>query len=178
MVIATLRPGLIKSAVLNDVGPYLSATALARIASYGSLEAGPYDTWDEAATYARGINSVAFPHFELADWLIFAKRLFQQGADGKIRLAYDNAIFDVFKAAPANAAPFDMSIPYGALSAGRKILLIRGAISALLQSTDADRMQAMSGDFTRIEVPGIGHAPMLTEPEARSAVLEFLAAQD
>jgi pimeloyl-ACP methyl ester carboxylesterase len=163
--------------VLNDVGPYLSATALARIASYGSLEAGPYDTWDEAAAYARSINGVAFPQYQLSDWLIFAKRLFQQGPDGKIRLAYDNAIFDLFKTMPANAGPFDMSGPYTALAAGRKILLIRGAISALLQEADAERMQALSGDFTRVDIAGIGHAPMLSETEAKTAILAFLATQ-
>ena len=178
MVIATLRPTLIKSAVLNDVGPYLQALALARIASYGSLQAGPYDRWDEAATFAKGLNGVAFPHYQLSDWLAFARRLFQQGDDGKIRLAYDNAIFDIYKTLPTPTPPFDMSVPYGALASGRKILLIRGAISALLSSSDADRMQAMSPDFTRVEIPGIGHAPMLTEPEARTAILDFLAAQD
>ena len=29
-----------------------------------------------------------------------------------------------------------------------------------------------------VEVPGVGHAPMLDEPEARAAIFEFLAEVD
>jgi pimeloyl-ACP methyl ester carboxylesterase len=177
MVLATLRPTLIRSSVLNDVGPYLQAPALARIANYGGIAAGPYDTWAEATAYAKKLNGVAFPHNSDADWMAFAKRLFQQGADGKIRLAYDPAIFDIFKTVGANAPAFDMSVQYSALAAGRKITLVRGAISELLASSDADRMQALSGNFTRVEIADIGHAPMLSEPDAKAAIEAHLSDQ-
>jgi pimeloyl-ACP methyl ester carboxylesterase len=177
MVLATLKPALIRSSVLNDVGPYLQTAALVRIGSYGSIAAGPYDAWAEAADYAKKLNGASFAHYDDADWLAFARRLFRQGDDGKIRLAYDPAIFDAFK--NANMAPpvFDMSVQYSALAMGRKITLVRGAVSELLSSSDGDRMQALSGNFTRVEIPGIGHAPMLSEPDAKAAIEAHLSDQ-
>ncbi|PTT77719.1 alpha/beta hydrolase, partial [Pseudomonas sp. HMWF010] len=36
------------------------------------------------------------------------------------------------------------------------------------------RMQAAAPDMAVVEVPGVGHAPMLTEPEAWAAIIQLL----
>ena len=33
----------------------------------------------------------------------------------------------------------------------------------------------LGAEVVKVEVPGVGHAPMLDEPEARAAIFEFLA---
>ena len=60
------------------------------------------------------------------------------------------------------------------LARQRPTLLIRGATSDLLGADIAQRMRKAAPDMRYAEVPGVGHAPMLDEAEARAAIFEFL----
>jgi pimeloyl-ACP methyl ester carboxylesterase len=53
-------------------------------------------------------------------------------------------------------------------------LLIRGAISDVISSEIADRMQLQAPGMKRVEVPNVGHAPMLNERAAVDAIDKFL----
>lgn len=55
------------------------------------------------------------------------------------------------------------------------LLVVRGAKSDLLTADTAIRMKKEVPDLTLATVPGIGHAPELREPEAVTAIDEFLA---
>ena len=173
MVLASIRPEAITATVLNDVGPELSPVGLARIGGYvgaGSAFAG----WDEAAAYAKAINGAAFPGHTDADWAVFARRLFDETPDGTLVLAYDPDIAAPFKAADPDAPAADMTPLFRALAACGPVLLVRGAISDLIDPPIVARMLAAAPDMVYAEVPGVGHAPMLTEPEAWSAIAAFL----
>jgi len=52
---------------------------------------------------------------------------------------------------------------------------VRGGVSDLLSADIAARMRKAAPDMAYVEVPQIGHAPMLDEPEAKAAIFEFLA---
>ena len=55
------------------------------------------------------------------------------------------------------------------------ILLVRGGISDILPADTAAQMEARhSGWFRRVNVPYVGHAPILDEPEVLSAIRDFL----
>ena len=55
------------------------------------------------------------------------------------------------------------------------VLLIKGELSDLLATETASEMaERHSGPFAFIEVPNRGHAPMLDEIEAVTAIKEFL----
>ncbi len=54
------------------------------------------------------------------------------------------------------------------------MLLVRGATSDLLGADIAARMRKAAPKMAYAEVTGVGHAPMLDEPEARAAIFEFL----
>ncbi|AAK25596.1 conserved hypothetical protein [Caulobacter vibrioides CB15] len=183
MVLTSLQPEAIAGAVLNDVGPELSPVGLARIAGYTGL-ASRFATWDEAVAYARAINAAAFPGFGAQDWDVFARRLFDQEGDGFV-LAYDPDISAPIKAAAQAAAktqaeggqalaPPDMYPLFRALAKNRPLLLVRGAISDLIDIDIAERMRATAPEMAYAEVPGVGHAPMLIEPEAWSAIEKLL----
>jgi pimeloyl-ACP methyl ester carboxylesterase len=172
MVLSTLRPALIKAAVLNDVGPVLSARGLTRIAGYAGKNRSEIKSWHEAADYARLHNEVAFPDYGHKDWMAFARRLFREGDDG-LRLAYDPAI-TIPVSAPTSPAVYDMMPLYMSLSTGRPLLLVRGALSDLIEDHEVKVMQGISPDLKRVDVEGVGHAPMLTEASSKAAVLEFL----
>ena len=51
---------------------------------------------------------------------------------------------------------------------------MRGGISDLIDPAIAERMRAAAPDMAYAEVPGVGHAPMLTEPEAWAAIQALL----
>ena len=55
---------------------------------------------------------------------------------------------------------------------------MRGATSDLLSADIAARMRKAAPAMAYVEVPGVGHAPMLDEPEARAAIFAFLAEVD
>jgi pimeloyl-ACP methyl ester carboxylesterase len=178
LVLAAFKPEAIAAAVLNDVGPELSPVGLARIAGYAG-GATRFETWPDAVAYARSINAAAFPDYGDADWDVFARRLFDE-TDGGFVLAYDPDIAAPIKAAAAagaeggSALAPDMYPLFRALTKDRQVLLVRGGISDLVDPPIVERMCAAAPDMAVVEVPGVGHAPMLTEPEAWSAISDLL----
>ncbi|WP_312785114.1 alpha/beta hydrolase [Brevundimonas sp.] len=174
MALTAIRPRAVAAAVLNDIGPEVAAEGLARIAAYTGRKV-EIITWADAAAYARDINAVAFPHYGDADWEAFARRIFRQDADGRPALNYDPDISVPIKAAGASALVPDLWPAFTALTDGRPTLLVRGGTSDLLSADIAVRMREAAPGMAYVEVPGIGHAPMLDEPEARAGILTFLA---
>lgn len=174
MTLAAIKPQAVASAVLNDIGPEVAPEGLARIAEYTGRKIEIRD-WADAAAYARDINAVAFPLHDDADWDAFARRIFREGENGLPVLNYDPDISVPIKAAGAAALVPDLWPAFTALAGGRPSLLVRGGISDLLSADIAGRMRAAAPDMAYVEVPGIGHAPMLDEPEARAGILDFLA---
>jgi pimeloyl-ACP methyl ester carboxylesterase len=172
MALATVAAELVAGAVLNDIGPEISAIGLARIAGYTGT-AVTIETWDQAIDYARKINAAAFPDNTPHDWAAFARRMFREQG-GKPILDYDPDISAPLKATPANASPPDMWPLFERL-AQRPLLLVRGGLSDLLDASTSDRMREIAPAMRFAQVEGVGHAPMLTEPEARSAIESFLA---
>jgi len=175
MVLATMAPDRIAATVLNDVGPRLNAAGLARIATYvGRTQ--PASSWAEAAEAVRAVNGHAYPE-RLDDqqfWLAFARRTFRAREDGLLETDYDPHIALAFADFDADAPPPDLSPLFAAL-AQKPMLSIRGGLSDLFGEATVETMRALKPDLQTVTVPNIGHAPMLDEPEAWDAVLDFLA---
>ena len=55
------------------------------------------------------------------------------------------------------------------------VLLVRGGNSDLLSVEIDQRKVTEMQDCRMVEVPGVGHAPTLMEPEAFGPVMEFFA---
>jgi pimeloyl-ACP methyl ester carboxylesterase len=175
MALASVAPELVSGVALNDIGPEIAPQGLARIGGYvggGEAVAG----WTQAAAYARAVNGVAFPAYGEADWLRFARRLFSE-KDGRLVLDYDPAIAQAFAAPRGQPAP-DLWPLFDALAQGRPLLLVRGALSDLMTAEISQRMQARASHMSVCAVDGVGHAPMLSEPQAATALADFLRAVD
>jgi pimeloyl-ACP methyl ester carboxylesterase len=169
MELAAVAPDLIAGAIINDVGPVLAAEGLARIGSYvGS--APVFDSWDEARDYLQRQNESALPHYRAEDWDGMARRMFRDAGD-KVAADYDPAIAAAFGTGPLPADPWDR---WHGLARGRPLLLLRGGLSDLLAAGDATRMITEHAGARLREVPNVGHAPMLDEPEALAAIGQFL----
>ncbi len=172
LLLAAAAPELVAAAVLNDIGPEIAPEGLARIAAYTGEPVSVGD-WREAAAYAARINGAAFPAYGSSDWEVFARRLFRQGQDGRPVLDYDPAIAAPMKTPQPQPGP-DLWPLFDHLAKDRQLLLVRGALSDLLATTTRDQMQARAPHMRQAEVPGVGHAPMLSEPEAAGAIQAFL----
>lgn len=173
MALAAIRSKVIAGAIINDVGPEVAKEGLARIAAYSGQ---PVDTptWADAAAYAKKINAVAFPHYKAKDWDAFARRIFTEGTEGAPILNYDPDIAVPIRAAGAKALVPNLWPMFGKLTKGRPVLLVRGAASDLLSEEIAAKMRKRAPRMDFVEVPNVGHAPMLDEPEARAAIFPFL----
>lgn len=172
MTLMAIRPGAIAAAILNDVGPAVAPEGIARILSYAGKKAAIND-WNDAANYVRNTQGIAFPDFEDEDWHRFAQRTFRQGPAGP-ELDYDPAIASPLSKPPSRLAPWIAGFLFRRLARKRPTLLIRGGISDLISSDIADRMQLQAPGMKRVDVPNVGHAPMLSEPVAVDAIDKFL----
>lgn len=177
MALTALKPKAVVAAILNDIGPEVAPEGLARIAAYSGqpVEIG---SWADAAAYARRINEVAFPHYSDADWDAFARRIFREQPDGEIGLDYDPDISVPIRAAGAKALVPNLWPFFRRLAKKKPTLLVRGGSSDLLSAAIAEKMKKAAPAMVYVEVPGVGHAPMLDEPEAKAAIFEFLAEVD
>jgi pimeloyl-ACP methyl ester carboxylesterase len=178
LVIAALAPDRIVASVLNDVGPKLSLEGLSRIAGYvGRVQA--VDSWEEAAGAVRAVNGSAFPEHldDDAFWLAFARRTFRERDDGKLEFDYDPHIALAFADFDEDAPAPDLTPLFDALAA-KPMLSVRGAISDLFSEEAVAFMLARKPDLAAVTIENIGHAPMLDEPEAWDALLDFLAKVD
>lgn len=176
-VVAALAPERVAAAVLNDVGPRLEVSGLERIRSYvGRTQ--PVAGWGEAAEAIRSIAGDVYPSRIDDDefWLIFARRTFREREDGRVETDYDPSIALAF-ADPATALPPDMTPLFRALAA-KPVLSIHGMLSDILTPEIVAEMRAIMPGLDTADVEAVGHAPMLDEPEAWDALLNFLAKID
>ena len=174
MVMGAQEPARIAGIVLNDVGAEVNVAGLARIGGYVGTDE-PMADWSEAVERCREINASALDGMTDRDWLDFARRTCRELADGRIEFAYDPAISQgVGRDDPATVPP-DLWPLWEALT-DIPVLVIRGQNSDILLPETVSRMgQKHAGSFQSIEIPGRGHAPILDEALAVSAIEDFLA---
>jgi pimeloyl-ACP methyl ester carboxylesterase len=177
MTLAMRRIGLVAAAVLNDVGPALSGRGLQRIAGYAG-SADPVASWSDAAAYMRGINQVAFPANTDDDWDKWARRAFTETAPGRLGMRYDPGIGIAIREGKIKTSSIMARFAFRRLAHKRPTLLIRGALSDLVEPQQAALMRAAAPMMAYAEVPDVGHAPMLNEPQALAALREFLGRVD
>lgn len=174
MVVGALAPNRIAAAVLNDIGPRLNTSGLSRIGAYVG-RTPPLENWEQAIDAVRALGGSAYPTRadDGAFWEAFTRRTFRAREDGKIVTDYDSNIALAFTD-PETSTPVDLTPLFQALAA-KPMLSLRGALSDLLSPEIVAYMKSLKPDLEAVEVPDVGHAPMLDEPQAWDALLDFLA---
>jgi pimeloyl-ACP methyl ester carboxylesterase len=173
MVLAATLPARVQGIVLNDIGPEVPAAGLARLRqSLGSV-AG-VRTWNDAAAQARRVNGLAFPDYDEAEWLAFARRTYRQDASGTPVLAYDPAILAGLNQQDDPGAVAPTLWPIWSQLRTIPTLAIRGELSDILSAEILARMAASHPRLMTLTIPRRGHAPMLDEPAAVTAIDTFL----
>ena len=165
----------IAGALLNDVGPVLEAAGLTQIKTYVGRNAS-FPTWLHAARAIAESQRQAFPLFAIEDWLAMAKRICRLTHNGRVVFDYDMKVAEPLRV-PGGESGFDMWPAFESLS-GIPATLLRGARSDLLSAATAAEMERRVAGLEVATVPDIGHAPILTEPEAIAAIDRLLARVD
>ncbi|WP_313219057.1 alpha/beta hydrolase [Stenotrophomonas sp.] len=173
LTLASRAPGLVAAAVLNDAGPKVPREALARIGTYAGKPVPPMDL-DQATAYVASIGKAAFPRFTADDWQAMATRTFRPRDDGLLELDYDPAVIRTTRPWVLWLLRPVLWRAVRRLTARVPVLVVRGALSDILPAEVARQMAATSPTARLVEVPDVGHAPTLSEPEARDAILALL----
>ena len=174
MLVAGIQPERIAGAILNDIGPDLDRAGLDRIKSYVG-KPKRFKDWAQAADYVVEVNRGLPASYGPDDWVRAAKRICRDDGDGVV-LDYDMAIAEPFNRPekPEGGVAFDMWPLYRRLGQ-TPLLIVRGESSDLLARETAKAMLDAAPGAQLVTVPGVGHAPELTEPAAVAAIDDFLA---
>jgi len=163
--------GVLRGAVINDVGPEIESAGLQRIRGYvGRGSSCP--TWLHAARTVADAHRDIYPGWELDDWLGMAKRLYRVTSAGRIVLDYDLRIAEPFRVLATAEGP-DMWEALGGLAAV-PVLVVRGGRSDVLSADVAARMIERLPQGELVTVPEVGHAPTLSEPAAAAGIARLL----
>ncbi|MDA0369174.1 MAG: alpha/beta hydrolase [Proteobacteria bacterium] len=170
MHIAGYKPDLLAGSVMNDVGPVIGEAGRLRLHD-NMGKPMVFDSFEDAAQAQKERAEVGFA-FTDAEWLLRVHRIYAQDPDGKVKANMDPMYGRVFrerKRLPDYWHFFEnmKAIP---------VLAIRGAVSDILDQATLDEMKRRKPDLKTTIVPGRGHCPMLTEPQALAAIDSFLAA--
>lgn len=173
MGLASMKDSPVKKLVLNDVGPSLNPSALARIGDYVGKDVR-FATFDEAARYIKDISLPFGPHSD-DEWRKLAADALKQDNEGKWILHYDPALSVPIKATTPELlqrAEAMLWFAYDAITC--PTLLVRGAESDLLKPEVAQAMTARGPKPKLVEIPGVGHAPTFLHADQIAHVRDFL----
>ena len=161
-------PDRVERTVLNDIGPEVDPRGGSRIAS---------SSRDAVTTFA-AIEEVMAWHCENRVGFAAMSDAQQRAAAGHAVRALSGGGY-TWKMDPAVRSDPRRPDPEVSWQLARRIpgpvLLVRGGDSDLLSPEIAQRMVAEMQDCSEVLVPGVGHAPTLSEPEAFGPIMEFFS---
>lgn len=176
MLMAAVRPTAIGTVILNDIGPVLEKTGLARLKGYVGLMPEARN-WEEAASIARSIGSSVFSDFDDDDWMRFAHQLFIEDDQGLPAPSYDTKLAEGLAAMDLTKPIPDMWPQFDAL-ARTPVMLIRGEKSDILSEATAKEMTRRHARLEYFIARNEGHAPLLWDAASQGKIADFLARTD
>lgn len=164
------QPGTpIRRMLLNEAGPLVKAEALERIGRYLG-QAPAFAAFGDAERYVRAVSAPFGPHSD-AEWRFLTEHVVRQQADGSFVVHYD----------PQLAVPFSVDLPHRDIDLWGlwdniecPTLVIRGALSDLLDRATVAEMKVRGPRAEVVELAGVGHAPTLMKPDQIAIVRNFL----
>ncbi|MBP0596887.1 alpha/beta hydrolase [Herbaspirillum sp. LeCh32-8] len=173
MGLASLPENPIRRLVLNDIGPSINGSALARIGEYIGQDVR-FDTFEEAANYIRTISASFGTHSD-EEWHKLAHDVLRQNDEGKWVRHYDLSLAVPFKLTTPEVASAAEQMLWAAYDAIRcPTLLVRGAHSDLLLPEVAQQMTQRGPKARLVELPDVGHAPTFMHADQIELAKQFL----
>ena len=168
MTYAGANPERVERAVLNDIGPEIDPRGGERIAVSTREAVTSFATMEEVLDW-HGQQRAGFSLLSESEQLVVAGHAVKPQPGGGFTWKMDPAV----RSNPRRPDPEQSWILAKAIAS--PVLLVRGGISDLLSPETAQRMVREMQDCRMVEVPGVGHAPTLSEPEAFNAIKELFA---
>lgn len=171
MILAAMRPGLLKAAILNDVGPRIEGEGLAQIRAYLTNMPKPAD-WTEAVSVVKAANDQAFTTLGEGDWERMARAIFRN-TDGRPVADFDPALINTVAAVDLSKPLPELWPQFDGLG-NIPVLTIRGGNSRLFSAVTLEEMAKRHPRFSAITVQGQGHAPLLETAGLPERIATFL----
>lgn len=172
MRLAAARPGLVRAAILNDIGPKIENDSLQRIKRYvGKLP--PLRSMSDAMALMRLSAGQTFSGVDPEDWAVYARQTFEM-KDGQVRLRYDPELAHTLDSVAPGVEHETYWDAFAAL-APLSLLAIRGETTDLLSFDTLAEMQRRAPGMQVFTVPGQGHAPLLLDAPTIGRIADFLA---
>ncbi|MEX2691215.1 alpha/beta fold hydrolase [Rhizobium mongolense] len=170
-LIAEMKPELLASVVLNDVGPVLELEGLRHIQAYLANPRRPRD-WDDAAGLLRQLHEAEFPALSADDWRGMAFAIYRETDYGLVT-DIDPAIAEAVIAADFSKPLPDLWKPFDAMAA-IPLLVIRGETSKLLSKATVEEMLRRHPAARQFTARCQGHAPLLHLDDVAEEIRRFL----
>jgi pimeloyl-ACP methyl ester carboxylesterase len=168
---APQHPECVTRVVINDIGPEIDPRGLARIGEYVAHAPEAFPDMKAVVRYYRENYAPMVEHLPDDQVESFARWNVRKNDTGVYVWKMDPAIRTFSAQQPPKLDPWD---------AVRRIscpaLILRGANSDVLAPETAQRMVTEMPNARLAVVAGVGHAPVLTEPDAIEALDTFLTA--
>jgi pimeloyl-ACP methyl ester carboxylesterase len=165
---ATSLRGRVRRLILNDSGPQIADTAIARIRGYAGNPAA-FASVTELENYFRTVYK---PYGWLSDaqWRRLTETSTRRLPDGRVTPHYDPAMVMQFSHHTDDYLLWNewdsLDIP---------VLCLRGESSDLLLPDTAEQMRQRGPQAVVVEIAGCGHAPALNTPAQYALVERFFA---
>lgn len=184
MLLASRPKSPIRRLVMNDIGPYVPAKALRRLATYTG-KAPEFRSLEDAMKYFKLIYA-DFGHLSEAQWQHLVENSVMETEPDRFVLKIDPAIKATLS--PRSLAGKMLRHPLKTLRGEllsvdlwkywRKVscpvLLIHGKNSDILTSDTIEKMQSTHREMDVFEVPDAGHAPSLTDTAQQELIYKWL----
>jgi len=170
-MILAIQPNIpvpINKLVMGDIGPLIPATALKRMADYVGRDIR-FNSFEEFKQYMKAI-SISFGPLTEEQWNHMAIYSAREYADGAYGFRYDPQISVSFK--EREIKDIDLWKQWDQLNV--PTLVLRGMESDILSVDTAAQMQVRGAKAKIVELPGIGHTPMLMDDDQIKIVRDFI----
>ena len=166
--LGTMMPAMLKGAIINDIGPEIGVSGMDKIMNFIGRD-HPQNDWNVAVSALKKM----LPDLNLrseSEWQSATKGTFRKGWDGKLHIDWDPRIIEPILKHPLSG---DLWPLFQSLKSF-PILVFRGEHSKILTEDTLNQMAQILPKLRMSAIPGLGHAPSLNEPEARSAIEKYL----
>lgn len=175
MLMAAVRPTALGALVLNDIGPVIETSGLARISGYAGKMPLPAN-WTEAGALMREMNGVYFPHTTEAEWEEVARQWYGE-RNGRPLQGYDPRLAHALTGYDASRPPPTLWAQFTAAGVVPGLAL-RGENSDILSEATFAEMTRRHPNLRRATIAGEGHAPLLRDEATVELIGDFLASAD
>ncbi|PLP61439.1 alpha/beta hydrolase [Mesorhizobium loti] len=174
-VLGMLRPTVLKTIVLNDVGPALEIAGLAHIKSY--LEKAPRpQNLAQAVEAQKAAHGRDFAALTTADWQRMVAAIYRD-EDGELVPDFDPKLVETLAGADLSK-PLPTLWPQFDALGNVPTLAIRGANSRLLSDETLQEMARRHHRLKTVTIAGQGHAPFLETGDLPETIADFIEAAE